>query len=119
MSSAYFLLLLPGFWVGLFVWSRMNQLFLVAVGLKYDMSLPPPSDEDTLMRWFLLFLVTLVAVYLILFGGLAYYFRQVGSPGWSWFFLGAAATPCLMVPAVLWARRLHKRRAATNPGADA
>ena len=81
MSSAY-LLLLPGFFAGLFVWIKMHHLFLAAVGLKRGMSLPP-SDENRLMRRFLLFLVILVAVYLILFGGLAYYSRQVGSAGWS------------------------------------
>jgi hypothetical protein len=117
MSSAY-LLLLPGFFAGLFVWIKMHHLFLAGVGLKRGMSLPP-SDEDRLMRRFLLFLVILVAVYLMLFGGLAYYFRQVGSAGWSWFLLGAAATPCLTVPIVIWAWQFQKRRLATNQGADA
>jgi hypothetical protein len=111
MSSAY-LLLLPGFFAGQFVWIMLYRLFRVAVGLKRGMSLPP-SDEERLMRRFLLFLVILVAVYLILFGGLAYYFRRVGSTGWSWFFLGAAATPCFTVPVVIWAWHLQKRRLAT------
>jgi hypothetical protein len=117
MSSPY-LLLLPGFFAGLFVWMKMLRLFLAAVGLKRGMSLPP-SDEDRLMRRFVLLLVILVAVYLILFGGLTYYFRQVGSAGWSWFLLGVAATPCLTVPIVIWAWQLQKRRLATHQGADA
>jgi hypothetical protein len=105
--SSPFVLFVPGLLLGLLVWSRINHLFLAAVGLKYGMRLPPPSDESRLMRLFLFFMLTLVSVWSLLFGFVAYHFRDVGSLGWSWFFLGVTATPWVVIPAILrvWRHR--------------
>lgn len=105
------LLVLPGFFVGTLVWSRIAHLLQAILGI--DGKTKARQDEGP--GWTgnqVVAVIAWVAGWLVVFGGLAYYFFDLhGRPsGWFWFFVGAAATPAVMLPPALIFLFRHQRR---------
>ena len=109
----YSLLALPGFFVGLLLMSRIGHLVQIFVkpakASDAEGELRPPVTLNQILAA-LAFMVGWLAV----FGALALYARnwESGSTGWMWFFVGLAATPCVLFPLTLYLwQREHKKYA--------
>ena len=112
MSSLYPLLVLPGLMAGLQLWTRIVRLMLWATGATSTTN-PSPTVRVSVRKQ-LFFLAALVGCWLLIFASLIFYvYGHAGSPGWSWFFGGVAATPAVVFPSgvAIWIRR---RRAAAK-----
>jgi hypothetical protein len=107
------LLVLPGFFVGTLVWSRLAHLLQAILGIDGETK----AGEDEGPAWTrnqILAVIAWVAGWLAVFGGLAYYFFDLhGRPsGWFWFFVGVTATPGVILPPALIFLFRHQRRTA-------
>lgn len=107
------LLVLPGFFVGTLVWSRIGHLLQAILGIDGEAK----TGEEEGPAWTrnqILAVIAWVAGWLVVFGGLAYYFFDLrgGPSGWFWFFVGVAATPGVIMPPTLIFLLRHQRRTA-------
>ena len=109
----YLLLILPGLFVGFLAFSRISHLLQAFI--------KPEANSDTvrtpdasLTRVEAIGALAFAVCWLGLFGGLAYYLltERGSSPGWSWFFVGIAATPIIIFPATLLLLDRARRRRA-------
>jgi len=112
-DSIYLLSILPGIFVGLLVFSRIGRL--VQAFIKTDANSDKAQETSaTLNRNQILGVFAFVTGWLGLFGALAYYVVTVrnGSVGWYWFFVGIAATPCIVFPPAIYFLQRGRNRCA-------
>src|SRR6185503_591130 len=106
MNSVHFLLVFPGLMAGLLVWTRIGHLFLAIVSVRRGTN-PPAVKEPAPLEKQLLLALFVIGSWAVAFGGVSFYLREHSqSVGWFWFFLGMAATPCVILPTVwrVWQR---------------
>ena len=109
----YSLLALPGIFVGLILMSRIGHLAQAFVKPVQE-SDTGPAERPLVTLNQVLGTLAIVAVWLAVFGALALHARtwESGAIGWMWFFVGIAATPCVLFPLTLYLwQREHKRYA--------
>ena len=116
------LFLLPGFFVGLLVWTRVAHLLQAFSGVDGE-SKTRESEAPAWTRKQILAVIAWIVGWVAVFGGLAYYVLGLHGAlsGWFWFFVGAAATPGVILPPVLlflfrYRQRTGKYAAELNAG---
>jgi hypothetical protein len=112
----YLLAILPGIFIGLLLFSRIGHLAQVFIKTDAD-SDEAPQTSESLSRNQVLIVAAFVVGWVGLFAALAFYIHSVrnGSIGWFWFFVGIAATPCVILPpAIYFLNRGRNRRAVFN-----
>ena len=102
MESLHFLLALPGFMIGMLMFTRVGYLLINFLGLEPGVTKAQEQDADRRKKYFYGATVFLCS-WLLVFGGVSVYLwlARLDSPGWFWFFTGIAATPTVTIPSVL------------------
>jgi len=107
----YSLLAVPGFFVGLMLMGRIGRLAQVFVKPEQEADTESAKRPPVTLKQ-VLGALAIVAVWLTVFGALAFYARtwDSGATGWMWFFIGMAAGPCVLFPLTLYMwQREHRK----------
>jgi hypothetical protein len=114
--DGYPLLVLPGLTAGLLVWSRIVHLSFALTGLTSTIR-PSVEVPVAVLGRYVAALLVFGGVWLAVFSGIAaYFYLHQQSRGWPWFFVGIAATPCLVLPNALIVWRRIRDRALVSHG---
>ena len=118
MNSFDVVFALPGLSAGMLLW----QHAMLLLGATWAMTLSPTNsagpDEGDGVKTAILVVTVFGVVWMGAFGGVVLYLIRASKFGWAWFFVGAAAVPCVTIPMAWRHLRPRKRIRGPSPWGD-